>query len=90
MSETHQHHSEVVKRLRRASGHLDKVIAMIEAGEPCVEVAQQLQAVHSAVGNAKNLFVRDHIEHCMEPSALGDLKKAREVLEDLREISKYL
>lgn len=90
MADAHKHHSDILKRLRRARGHLDKVIAMIEDGHPCVEAAQQLQAVHSAIGSAKNLFVRDHIEHCMEPSALGDLKKAREVLEDLREISKYL
>ncbi|MDV7399923.1 metal-sensing transcriptional repressor, partial [Arthrospira platensis SPKY1] len=67
-----------------------KVIAMIEAGTPCLETAQQLHAVHRAVGNAKNLYVRDHIEHCMAPSAVGDLKKARRVIEEIREMSKYL
>jgi hypothetical protein len=34
--------------------------------------------------------VRDHIEHCMDPAAIGDLRKAQKVIEEIREISKYL
>ncbi|WP_303908400.1 metal-sensing transcriptional repressor [Thiohalomonas denitrificans] len=38
---------------------------MIEQGKPCLEVAQQLQAVYKAIGNAKTVFVQDHIEGCL-------------------------
>lgn len=89
-ADVHLHQAEVLKRLRRAKGHLEKVIEMIEEDAPCVGVAQQLQAVHAAIGKAKNLLVRDHIEHCMDPASLGDIARARMVVEELREISKYL
>ncbi|MEQ9360773.1 MAG: metal-sensing transcriptional repressor, partial [Rhodospirillales bacterium] len=40
----HQSHPVVINRLKRAHGHLRKVIEMIEAGRPCLDVAQQLHA----------------------------------------------
>lgn len=61
----HALHPEIVGRLKRASGHLNKVIAMIEAGEACEDVAQQLQAVTSALLTAKRQYVTDHIENCL-------------------------
>ena len=41
MSESHLHatHPDLVKRLKRAEGHLRHVIEMIEAGTPCADVA---------------------------------------------------
>ncbi len=53
-------------RLKRAHGHLNKVIAMLEEGRDCVTVAQQLQAVESAVIKAKKALIRDHVEHCLD------------------------
>ncbi len=54
MAKTHLHetHPEIVKRLRRAEGHLRSVIGMIEAGRSCLELAQQLHAVEKAIGQA--------------------------------------
>jgi len=40
----HQSHPEMVRRLRRAEGHLRGIIDMIETQRPCLDVAQQLQA----------------------------------------------
>jgi uncharacterized protein len=68
MSDTHTHasHPALIARLKRADGHLRAVIAMLEAGKPCVDVAQQLQAVEKAVSNAKRVLIHDHIDHCLE------------------------
>ena len=44
---------EIGTRLKRAQGHLAAVIAMLEAGRPCLDLAQQLHAVEKAIGNAK-------------------------------------
>lgn len=68
MSDTHTHasHPALIARLKRADGHLRAVIAMLEAGKPCVDVAQQLQAVEKAVTNAKRVLIHDHIDHCLE------------------------
>ena len=40
-------------RLHRAEGHLHKVIGMVEEGRPCLDLAQQLHAVESAIHEAK-------------------------------------
>ena len=85
----HQSHDDIAKRLKRAGGHLSKVVSMIEDGEPCVDVARQLHAVYKAVLNAKQRLVRDHIEHCIDERALTN-GTASDVKADLAEITKYL
>lgn len=85
----HMSHGDVVKRLKRASGHLTKTIAMIEAERSCVDVAQQLHAVSRAIEQAKRTFIHDHIDHCLEGSA-GGVPDTDELVAEFREISKYL
>ena len=49
---THQSHPNIIKRLKRANGHLESVIGMIDQGKPCLELAQQLHAVEKAIQQA--------------------------------------
>lgn len=44
----HTSHTDVLKRLKRAEGHLRSLIGMMEAGKPCLDLAQQLHAVENA------------------------------------------
>ena len=37
--------TDIVKSLKRTEGHVHSVADMIETGKPCLDVAQQLQAV---------------------------------------------
>lgn len=93
MGHGHHHHSthpDIIKRLKRANGHLLKIISMIEEEKQCVEVAQQLQAVYSAIGNAKQLFVHDHIEGCIEHSDHESPSEVKKKMKELKEITKYL
>ncbi|MDJ0931501.1 metal-sensing transcriptional repressor [Breoghania sp.] len=85
----HATHDDIVKRLKRASGHLTKTIAMIEAERPCVDVAQQLHAVSRAIEQAKRAFIHDHIDHCLEGSA-GEGADRADLVAEFKEISKYL
>ena len=57
----HTHTREVVNRLARAIGHLQKVKQMVEDGEDCSQVLVQLAAVKSAL----NSTLKDHLEHCI-------------------------
>ncbi len=86
----HASHPEIAVRLRRAEGHLRSIIAMIEAGRPCLEVAQQLLAVEKAVAQAKKTLIHDHINHCLDDVAgpLGREDRAR--VEEFKLITKYL
>ena len=66
MPHVHATHPALIARLKRADGHLRAVIEMIEAGKPCLEIAQQLQAVEKAVVNAKRALIHDHMDHCLD------------------------
>ncbi|MBR9838898.1 metal-sensing transcriptional repressor [Salipiger thiooxidans] len=85
MTHPHRHasHPKIVSRLKRAEGHLRSVSAMIEEGRPCLEVAQQLQAVESAIRNAKQALIHDHMDHCLDAEADHDRA-------ELKAISRYL
>ena len=85
----HTTHDDVVKRLKRAEGHLRHTIAMIEDGRPCPEVAQQLHAVAKAVDQAKKVFIHDHIDHCLE-DGVRDGSDRQALIAEFKEISKYL
>lgn len=80
----HVSHPAIVKRLKRAQGHLASVIEMLVAERPCVELAQQLQAVESAISSAKKTLIHEHISECL---AHGD---GHQVAEEFKAIAKYL
>ena len=87
---THTSHPDIVKRLKRAEGHLKSIITMLEAGLGCLDIAQQLQAVESAVGNAKKTLVHAHIDHCLEHAVGKAAKGAESAIREFKAISKYL
>ncbi len=88
-SHTHTSHADIVKRLKRTEGHLRAIVAMIEDGRPCVDVAQQMQAVEAAIHGAKQAFIRDHIDHCLEDHLAAGSSPA-ETLREFKDIAKYL
>lgn len=86
----HESHPAVVKRLKRANGHLAAVIAMIEGGRKCVDLAQQLHAVESAITNAKRTLIHDHIDHCLAEGLGPSEPVSQAALEEFRQLAKYL
>ena len=89
-SHLHKSHPDIVKRLRRAEGHLRSIVTMIDQGRPCLDIAQQLHAVEKAVAQAKRTLVHDHLDHCLEHSVGTDNKNGRKSIEEFKLISKYL
>lgn len=83
-------HPAVIRRLKRAHGHLQSIIAMFTAGRPCADLAQQLHAVENAVARAKTELIQDHIEHCLEDAIARGAMDARRAMAEMRELSKYL
>ncbi|MER9656612.1 metal-sensing transcriptional repressor [Mesorhizobium sp. M0152] len=86
----HETHPDIVKRLKRADGHLKGVIEMIEAGRPCLDLAQQLHAVEKAISQAKKTLIQDHLNHCLE-DVVGPLaREQRRSIDEFKVITKYL
>jgi hypothetical protein NreA len=86
----HESHPAVISRLKRANGHLTAVIAMIENGRSCVDLAQQLHAVESAITNAKRALIHDHIDHCLTEGVAPSEAVTRDALVEFRQLAKYL
>lgn len=87
---THTSHPDIINRLKRADGHLRSIIEMLEAGRPCLDVAQQLQAVEKAVAQAKKALIHDHIDHCLEDITGPLPRDQRAQFEEFKLITKYL
>ena len=92
MEDMHKHttHPDLVKRLKRAEGHLRHVIGMIEGGETCLDIARQLAAVESAVTAAKRVLIHDHIDHCLSGAIEGNGRATRQALAEFNTLAKYL
>jgi len=87
---THASHPDIIKRLRKAEGHLRGIVAMLEDDRGCLEVAQQLQAVEKAIANAKKALVHDHLDNCLDLAVGVDAKKSKAFVKEFKEITKYL
>lgn len=88
MTERHVHesHPRIRNRLKRAAGHLNNVIAMLEDGRPCLDIVQQLQAVERAIHAAKKTLIHDHLDHCLD----GAARAGKHPLQDFKAIARYL
>jgi uncharacterized protein len=83
-------HPAIVRRLKRVDGHLQKIIEMIGAGKPCVQLAQQLQAVENAIENAKKALIHDHIGCGLDESFGKGGRAGRAVMREFKYIARYL
>jgi DNA-binding FrmR family transcriptional regulator len=86
----HQTHPEIIKRLKRADGHLRSIVEMIEAGRSCLDIAQQLHAVEKAIGQAKKTLIQDHLDNCLEETVGSLPRQQRRPIDEFKEITKYL
>jgi DNA-binding FrmR family transcriptional regulator len=81
---------EVAARLKRAQGHLAKVLDMLDEARPCPELAQQLHAVEKAIGNAKKQLIKDHITHCMDETPEAMPREFKSLIKEFQALTKYL
>ena len=63
---------------------------MIEDGRPCLEVAQQLYAVETAIQQAKRTLIQDHIDHCLDEAIAPQDPMQSAHVDDFKAIVRYL
>ena len=90
MPGVHESHASLVKRLKRAHGHLGNVIGMMEEQRPCAELAQQLHAVEKAVAAAKKALIHDHLDHCLDDAMKLRGSASARAAAEFKDITKYL
>lgn len=77
---------ELLHHLKIARGHLDKVIEMTEAGEYCIDIIHQSQAVQSSLKNIDRRILQNHMQTCVAESIKKG--KTKEVIEEVMQIIK--
>jgi DNA-binding FrmR family transcriptional regulator len=86
----HATHPEIIKRLKRAKGHLLSVIKMIEDERPSTDIAQQLYAVEKAITQAQRTLIQDHIDHCLDTAMADAGEDGTSATAEFKTIAKYL
>lgn len=61
----------ILHRFKIASGHLKKVINMLENQEYCIDVIHQSQAVQRALKEADDLILENHLKTCAADAIRG-------------------
>ncbi len=64
----------IVHRLKIVSGHLQKVIQMVESDKYCIEVLHHSLAVQKAMKQIDMLMMEEHLETC----AVDQVKNGQE------------
>ncbi|WP_148615984.1 metal-sensitive transcriptional regulator [Nocardioides rubriscoriae] len=69
----------IILRMKKANGHLARVIAMMEEGSSCEAVLTQLAAVNKALSRSGYAIVATGLQQCLSESDDGldgvDVKK---------------
>lgn len=64
-------------RLKRARGHLDHVIRMLDDGADCQDVLTQLAAVNRAISRGAYSIVTAGLQQCVDGDGQLDADKAK-------------
>ena len=76
----------VVRRLKRARGHLSRVIKMIENGDYCPDVLLQSSAVQGALKKSDEIILNSHLHTCIVPKLAA--KTDESAIEELLQVFK--
>ena len=61
-------HRPVIPNLNRISGQIKGVAKMVDEGQYCVDILDQLRAAKSAITTVENKILEKHIQECVTVS----------------------
>ncbi len=84
----HMHdHSETIKRLKTAEGHLRGIQRMLEKDAYCIDVIRQIQAVQGSLNKISTLILDQHLNSCLITAVRGEDPAERErVLQEIADV----
>lgn len=87
MVKINSHKDRVIHRLKIASGHLQKIISMVDSETYCIDILHQSLAVQKALKQVDMLMMEEHLKTC----AVEQVKNNEEdkMVEELIDIYKY-
>jgi|SRR5271155_223357 len=71
----------IIKRLAKATGHLNAVQKMVDEEKYCIDVLNQLKAVQSALDRTAQFMLKQHLNTCVVEAVKSD--DSERVMEEL-------
>lgn len=79
--------SDIVRRLKSVEGHVRGVQRMVEDGEYCIDIVNQITGIQRALKRVSGLLLDHHLHACVTDAMRGPDAAARErVLGELLEV----
>jgi DNA-binding FrmR family transcriptional regulator len=79
-------HRPVIPNLNRISGQIKGVAKMVDEGQYCIDILDQLRAAKSAITTVENKILEKHIKECVTTS----LKSQEDVDTKIQELTRIL
>lgn len=75
---------------KKAQGHIDKIIEMIESNQYCIDIMQQNLAVIGLLKSAHQMLMENHLNTCFK-EAMGskNQKKKKEMTQEILKVTKF-
>ena len=69
---------EAVRRLKSVEGHIRGIQRMLEEGQYCIDVINQVNAVQAALNKVSTMILDDHLNSCVISAVRGENVEERE------------
>ena len=79
-------HRPLIPNLNRISGQIKGVAKMVDEGQYCIDILDQLRAAKSAITTVENKILEKHIKECVTTS----LKSQEDVDTKIQELMRIL
>jgi DNA-binding FrmR family transcriptional regulator len=70
--------TDILNRLKSIEGHVRGIERMVESGEYCVDIVNQIRAVQRALHKVNALVLDRHLHTCVTTAIRGDNADERE------------
>jgi DNA-binding FrmR family transcriptional regulator len=81
-------HDHLLLKVKKAQGQLNKVAAMIENGEYCIDVIHQNLAVVGLLKAIQQELLTSHLQHCFT-QALDNPRRKKQMVDELIKVCNY-
>jgi len=86
-----QDRTKTLISFKKAKGHIEKIIKMVEGGEYCIDIMQQNLAVIGLLKSAHQMLMEGHLNSCFKSAMeTGSPAKKQKMTEEILQVSKLL
>ncbi|MDA9034925.1 metal-sensitive transcriptional regulator [Hyphomicrobiales bacterium] len=69
---SHPCHKDQLSSIRRIEGQVRGIEKMIEKGDYCIDILNQIKAVKNSITTVEGKILKKHLEECIKESLTGN------------------